>query len=394
MFGEKYYGFRIEGKDERGWVSERYGVQLLDQFEWKHFFEVLKDATRSGYCDVKELIKKIEQVKGNKQDNLLDTDEIKRAVNDPVTAKYLRRLVINESAEWSQITDQQTRKYHRYCGDPWYLHFSWVKKYIFEAFKDFQFWDEVKPKGLNPASLYFFHTVAFIEHLGRLSVQVINLEMIKAAGAVVIDSELEELIKIINQSADLYEINTPLRIAHFLSQVGHESGFKVIHERLNYSKEQMQATFTAKKSDGTYKYHKLWDEPDSYAHKPKEIANYVYANRMGNGDEASGDGNKYRGRGLIQLTGKDNYIAFTKNHNKRFAADKKDFENDPDLLINIDKYGIESAFSWWIENDVNSLCSGKSDKDVENVTQRVNGGQKGYDDRLKRFKAIITIIGH
>lgn len=118
LFGEKYYGFNIDGKDERGWVSERYGVQLLDLFEWKHFFDVLKDATRNGYCDVNELITKIELVKGNKQDNVLDTDETRRAVNDPVTAKYLRRLVINESTEWSQITDQQTRKYQRYCGDP------------------------------------------------------------------------------------------------------------------------------------------------------------------------------------------------------------------------------------------------------------------------------------
>ncbi|WP_336999325.1 hypothetical protein [Pantoea agglomerans] len=117
-------------------------------------------------------------------------------------------------------------------------------------------------------------------------------------------------------------------IAHFLSQIGHESGFVITEENLNYSGKGMRRIFGCKKGPKNYNKanddcdlgrlrNKLWTQESTYAHHPENLANYVYAGRMGNDDEASGDGYRYRGRGMIQLTGKDGYQYFTNIHNKK-----------------------------------------------------------------------------
>ena len=113
---------------------------------------------------------------------------------------------------------------------------------------------------------------------------------------------------------------------------------------------------------------------------------------MGNGDEANGDGYKYRGRGLIQLTGKANYSEITKIHNSKNTSDPQDFIMNPDLISDNIKYAIESAFIWWNNNNVNSLCSGHSDDDVKAVTLKVNGGENGLDDRKRIFHQIMSLM--
>ena len=174
-----------------------------------------------------------------------------------------------------------------------------------------------------------------------------------------------------------YQINTPLRLAHFLAQAGHESGgFKAVKENLNYSVEGLTKIFP--------KYFPTADSAAAYARNPEKIANKVYANRMGNGDEASGDGFKFRGRGYIQLTGKLNYSAFD-------GAVPEDILKDPDLVAT--KYPLLSAGWFWGKNNLNALADkGALPGDVTAITKRVNGGTIGLADRQKHFNEYYNLL--
>jgi len=176
---------------------------------------------------------------------------------------------------------------------------------------------------------------------------------------------------------DKFHINTPLRLAHFLAQCAHESGgFKHVSENLNYSADGLRRVFA--------KYFKQGGLAESYARKPELIASRVYANRMGNGDEASRDGWKFRGRGFIQLTGKNNYSAFND-----FVDD--DVVSNPDLVAS--KYPLTSAGWFFYKAGLNAIADrGSSDAVVTNVTRRVNGGTHGLADRIKYFKRYYPIL--
>ena len=206
-----------------------------------------------------------------------------------------------------------------------------------------------------------------------------------------------KLLNYLNKFAEKYKINTKNRIAHFLSQIGHESGFNIRSENLNYSEKRMQQIFGCKRKGwkngncliSHRKRSKLWDNPNHYARNSQNLANYVYSNRMGNGNESSGDGYRYRGRGIIQLTGKDNYQMFTNQHNNKNPDDLQDFVNNPDLIISNKKYGIESAFVFWENKNLNSIADSEN---VEVITKLVNGGTNGLADRQKKFNKLIKII--
>jgi len=163
----------------------------------------------------------------------------------------------------------------------------------------------------------------------------------------------------------LYNL-TPERAAHFFAQTGHETGdFKVYNENLNYSAQGLQGIF------GKYFPGNL---EESYARQPEKIANRVYASRMGNGDEASGDGWKFRGRGAIQLTGKDNYTQFSKHINK------PEILTNPDLVAT--DYSFESALFFFDKNKLWSICDqGVNEAAILALTKRVNGGTHGLEDR-------------
>ncbi len=168
-----------------------------------------------------------------------------------------------------------------------------------------------------------------------------------------------------------FKIDTALRLSHFLAQCGHESaGFKAIQENLNYGAKGLLGIFK--------KYFPTEAKALQYERKPEKIANLVYGSRMGNGDEASGDGYKFRGRGYIQLTGKNNYVAFGKAINEDIAA-------NPDLVAT--KYPLLSAAWFWSSNSLNALADkGADDASVTAITKRVNGGTIGLPDRIKHFK--------
>lgn len=186
------------------------------------------------------------------------------------------------------------------------------------------------------------------------------------------DAVLDQLPNVISK----FELNTPLRLAHFLAQCGHESGgFKLTQENLNYSAQGLQGVF------GKYFPGNL---EESYARQPQKIASRVYANRMGNGDEASGEGWKFRGRGFIQLTGKDNYKAFS-------AAINEDCVANPDLVST--KYPLASAAWFFHKNGIHKIADGgATDAVVTSVTKRVNGGTIGLPDRIKHFKEYYSLL--
>lgn len=193
-------------------------------------------------------------------------------------------------------------------------------------------------------------------------------------------SKLTESIpqSVVTQIPDVinkFGINTPVYLAHFLSQCAHESGgFKIATENLNYSKEGLMKIFK--------KYFPTEQLASQYAKQPEKIANRVYANRMGNGDEASGMGWKFRGRGYIQLTGKTNYEAFDK-----IVMD--DIIANPDLVAT--KYPLLSA-AWFFSKNCLNKCIDNSDKSVTNVTRCVNGGEHGLIDRLRYFQLYYKLL--
>ena len=186
----------------------------------------------------------------------------------------------------------------------------------------------------------------------------------------------DSVIAQIPDTAAKFNITNPLRLAHFLAQCGHESGgFKAVSENLNYSAKGLLGTFG--------KYFNATTAAQ-YERKPEMIASRVYGSRMGNGDEASKEGFKFRGRGYIQLTGKSNYTNFTKFIGEDCIA-------SPDLVAT--KYPLASAAFFFDSNKLWSICDkGATDADVTAVTKRVNGGTIGLPDRIKHFKEYYALL--
>ena len=184
---------------------------------------------------------------------------------------------------------------------------------------------------------------------------------------------VEKLLPGINEALVKFQINTPLRISHFLAQLLHESGNLLrTTENLNYGAPGLLSTFR--------KYFTV-EQATQYARKPEKIAARVYANRMENGDEASGDGWKFRGRGYIQLTGKSNYKALTESL-------KVDFVANPDLVAT-PQYAALSAGWYWNSRNINKLADAD---DILGVTKAINGGTIGLEDRKHHLAHVKSII--
>ena len=174
------------------------------------------------------------------------------------------------------------------------------------------------------------------------------------------------------------QINTTLRLAAFVSQCGHESGgWRVFEENLNYSQQGLRSVFK--------KYFPTDELAAEYARKPQQIASRVYANRMGNGSEESGDGWKYRGRGIIQLTGKANYERFS---HQQFG-DHKMLATNPDLLKTDKNISLLSALWFWNQGNINI----EADKgDIKRMTQKINGGQNGLAERIELYNHAMQVL--
>jgi putative chitinase len=186
----------------------------------------------------------------------------------------------------------------------------------------------------------------------------------------------DSVIAAIPDTAAKFNITNVLRLAHFLAQAGHESGqFKATQENLNYSSKGLLGIFPRYFNAAT---------AEKYARKPEMIASKVYGSRMGNGPEATKEGYRFRGRGYIQLTGKDNYTQFDK-------AVPEDILANPDLVAG--KYALMSAAWFFDKNKLWSICDRGADQaTITAVTKRVNGGTIGLPDRIKHFNEYYNLL--
>jgi len=181
--------------------------------------------------------------------------------------------------------------------------------------------------------------------------------------------------EVLDQLLPDYDINTPLRVAHFIAQCAHESGnFVFIKENLNYGAPGLMKTFK--------RYFPTQELAQQYAKQPEKIANRVYANRMGNSDEASGDGWRYCGRGLIQLTGKDNYTFF--------AGSLGISVEDASEYLATFEGAAQSACWYWEQNNLNRFADAN---DVRGLTRAINGGYIGLEDRQKHTEHALHVLG-
>ena len=179
----------------------------------------------------------------------------------------------------------------------------------------------------------------------------------------------------LDQLLDDYEINTPLRAAHFIAQCAHESGnFVFIKENLNYKAASLRKIFA--------KYFPTDALAAQYANRPEQIANRIYASRMGNGDEASGDGFRYCGRGLIQLTGKDNYTFFAGSLDIPVEQASK--------YLQTFEGAAQSACWFWEQNNLNRFADSN---DVKGLTRAINGGYIGLEDRISHTEHALHVLG-
>jgi putative chitinase len=187
-----------------------------------------------------------------------------------------------------------------------------------------------------------------------------------------------------NEVFPVYKIDTPRRVACFLAQCGHESGgWTVFEENLNYSAKGLVGIFK--------KYFPNEEVAAPYARKPEKIANRVYANRMGNGPEESGDGWTFRGRGPIQLTGRNNYTAFAKD----MFEDWENVVNNPDWVTADRDFALMSAIWFWNKNGLNKFADAADTAESQafiTLTRRINGGTIGLDCRQKHYREAMALL--
>jgi putative chitinase len=186
---------------------------------------------------------------------------------------------------------------------------------------------------------------------------------------------LDYWVKALNEILPEYEINTPQRVAAFVAQTAHESGnYVFLEENLNYRAASLQKTFA--------KYFPTLELAQQYEKKPEKIANRVYANRMGNGSEETGDGWRYRGRGLIQLTGRNNY--------EFFAGSLEIPVQEASEYLGTFEGSVQSACWFWENNNLNKWADAG---DIKTMTKIINGGYIGLEDRIKHYDHALHVFG-
>ncbi|WP_420991657.1 glycoside hydrolase family 19 protein [Cupriavidus sp. 30B13] len=333
-------------------------------------------------------------------------DELCTAAEDPWRALRMSRLIIKHESEWanpekwkqlvSEIEERTGQKAQHEAEQ--------------ERIEKLVWWDEVKAgvADLPGSSVFHIHPIGLVGNFQR-ELQLITIEMLTSVNPNGSRDYHEGIIPALNKYAKGYFVTTPKRIAHFLSQISVESGFMNVGEDLKYSSRRMKEVFGCRPvphGNHTPKYHivgddvvcnfgqlrtKLWTEAGYYSNNAEHLGNYVYENRYGNGPESSGDGYKYRGRGLIQTTFKANYEIFNNEHNVRFPGDQHNFVENPDLLLNSLEYGIESAFVYWaVTRNINAVAD---DGNVLAVTKKVNGGTIGLAERRDAYNRVAPLLG-
>jgi predicted chitinase len=438
--------YRLDGllhdADDRlldGWVREDVGINpWVSPWSWEGYdiiynfdsprqslasfmraagrfneFELGRHGALADRSDKGPLKSRLYDIIDRNHDGKMTAEELQAAMSLPAHAQSLSHLVIHYESEW-RYTPHKWDALDEVLGHSGSTpHLNWVAEK--ERIREMSWWDEVAGKVGLPGhgQVYHLHPLSMSSlFLQTPKAQIITVAMLKKARPDLEDDYCQAILPILNEYTGLYEINTPIRVAHFLAQVGHESGFKVREENLRYTGIRMRQIFGCKNNQRGYNSvsdecivlprlrPKLWSDPDRYVNNAVNLGSYVYANRNGNGSEESQEGYKYRGRGIIQLTGKNNYREYTRMHNRKNPSDPQDFVANPDLIMNVLKYGVESAFVWWDMNKMNDfIARSYIDAAEENIRRhvteisvKVNGGSIGLAERVALFSDLRDMI--
>lgn len=384
-----------------------------------YFYEAWRRLTNEESANYRALVSQEDQgpIKARLYDiirpggakGLLTAQEISPALAKPWHAQSIAQLVTHYESEWYWKPDKWDEldplMGHLPGIDP---NLNWASEK--ERIKELCWWAEMAGKhGISDdGKAWHFQPCQVITSMHTQKEQIITLEMLRAVNPSGSQSHHESILPYLNKYAEIYKLTHNKETAHFLSQIAHESGLRIVSEDLSYTPKRMRQYFGCKWKNNQNQYNrdsddcnfgrlrnKLWTHENHYANNPENLGNYVYSNRMGNGDEDSGDGFKYRGRGMIQITGKEAYRNFQNIHNQKNPSDIKNFIDNPDLIVSSVEYGVESAFAYWFSKKGPggaSLSSIAKIGTVLEVTQVVNGGQNGYSDRKKRFNAIASLL--
>lgn len=190
--------------------------------------------------------------------------------------------------------------------------------------------------------------------------------------------DIDDWVEVLNNHLPDYNINTPERVAAFISQCGVETaGWTKFEENMNYSADRMMVVWP-----------KIFNRElaNQCNRKPQLVANFAYANRMGNGSPESGDGWKYRGRGLIHLTGKKNYTSFATD---TFGERAQEIIDNPDLVVDDKNVSLATALWFWDINNINSIAD---QQDIKRITRIVNGGLNGFSERVTLYGKVLSLL--
>ncbi|PXX30377.1 putative chitinase, partial [Burkholderia pyrrocinia] len=423
-------GVNAQGQPIDGWVCDfnHAGGRVTREFAQKWIdFECLADAHDPAHTIFATTQAWVDYASGANVDDLASSSKLsplmlkvydalftagdgKRAADELCTLSRTERggypwlmhaasrLIVKHESEWANPSKwkQLIAELEKQTG-PKLQHEEEQKR-----IEKLAWWDDVKAgiPVFPRVNVFHIHPIGLAANF-QFGSQLITLAMLMAVEPSNSIEYHQSILPYINRYALIYKINKPKRIAHFLSQSAHESHLRAIEEGLSYKPTGMRRMFGCKGGKKNYDEkcddckrgrlrEKLWSDEAYCAHNPERLANYVYADRLGNGDEESGDGYRYRGRGFIQVTGKVGYELFQSEHNRRSPDDQQDFVKNPDLVASRLEYAVESAFTFWAHKNLNSISDNGT---VRDVTQIVNGGQTGYDDRLGRYNKVAPLLG-
>ncbi|WP_434709013.1 glycoside hydrolase family 19 protein [Pseudomonas sp. R1-1] len=378
-------------------LVKKVGAQIITQHDWEKLgFQIVEEtnATADGFLDPKDMPAFFQDLftKVDKdQSGDVDPAELAEALKNPDTRSQWSKLVAHHPTEWKDKADAP--KWSRL--DTELAHAPKTLKHEKERINNYVFWGDLKGKAsIGTGPIWHFHPVEFVANAKAQSSMIITLAMLKAIFKSADDpSQLQLLADELNPRLSEYKLDTPLRLSHFFAQVRVEVGDSyALVESLKYRPQVLINNFAYFKNRP--------DEADLYGFKPNvqsanqvEIANRAYNgvtgnSDLGNGNIASGDGWKYRGRGLKQLTGRYNYNDFTNKYPGLWPGENLNFINNPALLEQ-PKYAARSAVYFWLKNELYNIADkGDSESYVNDITKVINLHTGSYAERRAQFKRI------
>lgn len=376
-------------------LVEKVGAEIVTQHDWEKLgFQIVEErnAAADGFLDpeetpqfFKDLFARID----TNHDGELNSDELADALRNPETRNQWTKLIAYHPTEWKDKADapRWSRLDQLLETSPKTL------KHERERINKYVFWEELADKAVtNSDVIWHFHPVEFVRAAMAKFPLIVTLSMLKKVFAAGDDLKLQLLAGELNLNLSEYKLDSPLRLSHFFAQVRVEVGDRyTLVESLNYRPAKLLS----------YSYFSMRpNEADLYGFKPGvqranqvEIANRAYngvtgVTSLGNGDVASGDGWRFIGRGLKQLTGRYNYTEFTKVYPEIWPGETPDFVSNPELLEQ-PKYALRSAVFFWLKNKLFEVADkGDAPEFVNAITAKINFYTSSYGDRRLQFRRI------